>query len=327
MSAGHQSFEQLAGRPTYTASDVASILRDSHGIVGQLRPLPSERDQNFLVLVDGSPRWVAKIANSAERQEVLELQYRAMEHLAASGIACPVPVEARDGSIVRRVDGHLLWVVTFLPGELMAARGPRSEELLANFGAFLGAMTCALADFDHPAASRHLPWDVAQSGKVIAQYLPEVAFGGRPLVERALQAFETTIWPALSGMPHSVIHNDANDHNVLIADDLVTGIIDFGDMVRSITLNELAVGSTYAALGQDDPLEAIHRVTTGYSSTMPLSVEDANRVPELVRTRLATSLAMSAHQHGLEPDNDYLVVSQRPAWHTLAALDKALSHD
>ena len=37
--------------------------------------------------------------------------------------------------------------------------------------------------------------------------------------------------------PPSVIHNDANDHNVLVdgAADRVVGLLDLGDMVHSVT--------------------------------------------------------------------------------------------
>ncbi len=317
---------RLDGRPAYSDTEVAAIARTAYGLDGRLRPLPSDRDQNFLAHAAGSPRCVVKIANSAERLEVLEMQWRAMEHLAAAGIGCPVPVKALDGSILRRVGDHLLWAVTFLPGELMAARTRRSPELLTNFGAFLGAMTRALAGFEHPAADRVLPWDVRRSGKVIAQYLPEVDSDGRDLVARALRAFETTVGPALPVLPHSVIHNDANDHNVMIDGDEVTGIIDFGDMVHSVTLGELAVGATYAALGQDDPLASIDHVMSGYVRTMPLTADERALLPELVRTRLATSIVMSSHQHALEPDNDYLLVSQEPAWHALRILDRTLPH-
>ncbi len=315
---------RLDGRPAFTAHEVAAIIRDAYGVDGQLRPLPSDRDQNFLVCVGESPHCVVKIANSAERLEVLELQHRAMEHLAASGIGSPVPVRALDGSIVRRVGDHLLWAVTFLPGELMASRTRRSPELLTGFGAFLGTMTRALAGFEHPAAHRVLPWDLTRSGEVIAQYLPEVDPGGRALVDRALQAFEAAVAPALPGLPRSVIHNDANDHNVMIEGDNITGIIDFGDMVHSVTLGELAVGATYAALGQDDPLESVRHVACGYASTVPLTSDERSLLPELVRARLATSIVMSSHQHALEPDNDYLVVSQEPAWRALRILDHVL---
>ncbi len=326
MSTGSPGAGRMAGRPAYTVEEIETVVRETYGLDGRLRELPSDRDQNFLVQVDGSPHCVVKIANSAERLEVIELQQRAMEHLAAAGISGPVPIKALDGSITRRVDDHLFWVVSFLPGELLAARTRRSPGLLRSFGVFLATMTRAFAGFEHPAAHRVLPWDVGQSGKVIAQHLPEVDPDGRELVERALRAFETSVGPALPELPHSVIHNDANDHNVMVEDDGITGIIDFGDMLHSVTLNELAIGATYAALGQDDPWECLDQVASGYATTMPLGSDERALLPGLVRTRLATSIAMSSHQHALEPDNDYLLVSQEPAWRVLHIVDRALGH-
>jgi len=314
------SYSTVADRPRFSDAVVGGILHDVYEIDGDLHGLPSERDQNFRVAVGGSPRYVVKVSNATEHPQVVDLQCRAMEHLSAAGIDCPVAVPATDGQTVRTVDGHLFWVLTFLPGELMARRTERSPELLHAFGAFLGRVTHALADFEHPAAERDLQWDVTRSGDVMSRYLPDVDEARQPLLEVALQGFTERVAPALPSLPRSVIHNDANDHNVLIDGDAITGLIDFGDMVHSVTINELAVGCAYAALGQSDPLAAVRSVTDGYAASAPLSDLERELLPDLVRTRLATSVAISAHQHALEPHNAYLTVSEEQAWRVLGAL-------
>ena len=314
------SYSKVADRPRFSEVAVGGILHDAYGVDGDLHPLPSERDQNFRVVVDGVPRYVAKVSNATEHSEVVDLQCRAMEHLATAGIDCPVAVPGLDGQTVRRVDGHLFWILTFLPGELMARRRERSPELLHAFGMFLGRVTHALADFEHPAAERDLQWDVTRSGDVMTRYLSDVDEARRPLLEVALRDFTERVVPALPSLPRSVIHNDANDHNVLIDGDAITGLIDFGDMVHSVTVNEVAVGCAYAALGQPDPCAAIRSVVDGYAASAPLSDLERRLLPDLVRTRLATSVAISAHQHALEPHNAYLTVSEEQAWRVLAEL-------
>lgn len=64
-----------------------------------------------------------------------------------------------------------------------------------------------------------------------------------------LQRFESQVVPCLDTLPHSIIHNDANDHNVLAAADgaSVGGIIDFGDSVYTATVFELSVTIAYGA--------------------------------------------------------------------------------
>ena len=59
------------------------------------------------------------------------------------------------------------------------------------------------------------------------------------LIKKFARDFEHYVTPLLPGLRKSVIHNDANDYNVIVGgnDDLygrnqrVVGVIDFGDMV------------------------------------------------------------------------------------------------
>jgi Ser/Thr protein kinase RdoA (MazF antagonist) len=203
-------------------------------------------------------------------------------------------------------------------------RVDRPPELLSDLGAFLARVAEGFTGFDHPAAGRHLQWDVAHGADVLSHYLPEVTADRRPLVGRALSAFERHLGPALETLPRSVIHNDANDHNVVVAGERVTGLIDFGDMVRTVTLNELAVGCAYAGLGQPDPWQVMEVVAEGHEAVRRLSEQDRALLPHLVRTRLATSVAISAHQQALAPDDAYLTISEAPAWRSLAAFDQRL---
>ena len=122
----------------------------------------------------------------------------------------------------------------------------------------------------------------------------------------------------------SVIHNDANDHNVLVSDDrrAVSGLLDLGDAVWSVTVNELAVAAAYAALDAPDPLAVISAVLTGFERELALTADESGVVLDLVALRLCTSVALSAHQSSLAPDDPYLTVSEAPAWALLDRLDR-----
>jgi Ser/Thr protein kinase RdoA (MazF antagonist) len=126
----------------------------------------------------------------------------------------------------------------------------------------------------------------------------------------------------LRTLRHGVIHNDANDHNVLVADDgaSISGLLDLGDAIWSVTVNELAVAAAYAALDAPDPSATIAGVRGGFEEALPLVDLEGALLAELVALRLATSVALSAHQSRLDPDDPYLTVSEAPAWALLERL-------
>ena len=131
--------------------------------------------------------------------------------------------------------------------------------------------------------------------------------------------------PLLSALPRSVIHNDGNDHNVLVGpptdgERAIAGLLDFGDMVESWTVCEVAVAAAYAVFGKADPVAAAAEVAAGYHAVRPLSEPELEALWTLTAIRLGTSVCLSALRRTTEPDNAYLLVSEAPAWEALAAM-------
>src|SRR5580765_2101199 len=87
-------------RPSIGLDEAAGLVRREWGVEGTPRPLPSERDRNFAVTVDGVDRFVLKVSNAVENAGFLEFQHAAMRRLAAAGVPCQLPVPSRRGTEV-----------------------------------------------------------------------------------------------------------------------------------------------------------------------------------------------------------------------------------
>jgi len=61
-------------------------------------------------------------------------------------------------------------------------------------------------------------------------------------------------------------------------------------------------------------------VVEGYHAAHPLNPREAEAVFPLICSRLAVSVVNSAFQRHADPDNEYLTVSERPAWELLERL-------
>jgi 4-aminobutyrate aminotransferase-like enzyme/Ser/Thr protein kinase RdoA (MazF antagonist) len=334
-------------RPRFTDEEAARLGERLFGVSSTASELPSERDQNFRLKTDTGEDFVLKIASASESFEILDLQNRAMSHLAAHAPSffCPRVCSSRTGETIVRTEGpdgrtHFVRMLTFLPGRFFAQVRPHSPGLLRSLGRLFGQMDRALADFSHPSAARKLQWDLRDAGQVIRSGLEFIQDRkGRVLLEHFQSRFDTEVVPVLPSMRTSVIHNDGNDLNILVvpvrSDNAepgalrAAGVIDFGDMLDGVTASEPAIAAAYALLGKANPLAAAAQVIGGYHEAFPLTELEICILYDLICARLATSVALSAVQQKAEPDRPYLSVSERQAWDALerlAALSPHLAH-
>jgi murein DD-endopeptidase MepM/ murein hydrolase activator NlpD len=88
------------------------------------------------------------------------------------------------------------------------------------------------------------------------------------------------------------------------------------------TVNELAITLAYALLGAEDVYAAARAVIAAYVAEFPLTAAEAEVLFDLMRMRLAASVCISSHQSRLHPENEYLLISQGPAFALLQRLDR-----
>ncbi len=272
-----------------------------------------------------------KIAAPGDEEELLDLQNAALDHVLARWPEAPVPRVLGDrSSLASTVDagGRRRWVRCFAwrPGIPWAEMRPHSLELLEELGATLGQIDRALSDFTHASQSRALKWDLARGLNVAEDLVEHVRDSERRrLAERLLRELSDRLTPVLPSLRRSVIHNDANDYNILVefadGDSRISGLIDFGDLLESVTLAEPAIALAYALLDKPDPIPAAAALTRGYHQSFSLLEDEIEHLVDLMRLRLLVSVTNSAHQRVLEPENEYLTISEAPAWRLLHRLD------
>lgn len=315
-----------AQKPDLPPEAIHRWLHENYSIEGRLESLPGERDLNFLLETAGGDRYVCKFCGAADDLDLLSAQNEVLTLLAKRDLAA-IPEILTSTSAEDIVPLHhngrdyMGRVLTFVPGQILAECAPYSGPLLRDLGSTMGHLNSALSGFDHPAFHYTFDWDLAQSIEVVERYrdlIPDPRL--RDAVDQIHRGFVDIVAPRFDALPKSVIHNDANDYNVLAEGDTVTGIIDFGDMVHSYTICDLAIATAYASLGSDDVLGAVKEMAIGYHAAMPIGEDELAVLLPMVRMRLAVSACMAAHQMRLRPDDPYLSVSQKPIRETLPKL-------
>ncbi|NQZ90161.1 MAG: aminotransferase class III-fold pyridoxal phosphate-dependent enzyme [Colwellia sp.] len=325
--------------PSFSDDELLTVLAQQYNLSGQLKKLPGYCDQNLRLTTADQLQYIVKVANAAEPKLELDMQNAAMKHLTQKKCAVPQALSNKDDKSITTIkDSHqqtyCLRVLTYLPGDFYVDAQPltHNPELWTDLGQFMGEIDLALADFEHVGAYRYLDWDLAQGYRVCMSKKSLLNDQQIKLVEHFLILYQTQTMPLLGQLPQGVIHNDANDYNLLInnvsAPTKISGLIDFGDIVHSHIINELAITCAYALMGEKeikhDLLSVLKTIVAGYHKVRPLQAAELEVLFSLIALRLCTSVCNAALAISQQPENDYLLVSVKPAWHLLEHL-KALN--
>jgi Ser/Thr protein kinase RdoA (MazF antagonist) len=280
--------------------EVADLLMREYGLQGELSPLVSERDQNFRLDETNGRQFVVKIANSTEPAQITDFQIQALLHLEASDCTIAVPRVIRtlggeaSSSIPIANTSHVLRVVSYVPGRPIEGTVP-GPGLAYALGQCLAELDRALGDFSHPGESQVLLWDMQRASE-LRDLMAHVSDPDlRAMVTMCLDDFEERVAPLFPALRSQVIHNDLNPGNILITDTepaTVTGVIDFGDMLRAPLIVDVAIAAAYLRSTDDDALAATQALVAGFDSIVSLEARELELLFDLIRMRLATTITI-----------------------------------
>ncbi len=235
-------------------------------------------NSNFLLLTASAP-YILTVYEKRVRPEDLPFFLGLMEHLAARGVPCPLPVPGRDGVALRTLAGRPAAIVTFLSG--LALRRPEAVHCRA-VGEALARLHLAALDYPEPRDNdlslagwqRLLDACLAARGEVSADLATELT---------AELAALTAAWPR--GLPAGVIHADLFPDNVLFSGDEVSGLIDFYFACADILAYDVAIMLNAWCFEVDGAFNVTkaRALIRGYTSIRPLSGVETAALPVLAR--------------------------------------------
>ncbi len=322
--------------PDYTEQQILALVKQHFNLDGLLSELPSYIDLNRKLATSSGQDFVVKIAHIGQSFEEIDFENQVMNRLSnnenqAHSLSIDTPQlikSVNNEYIVSIADNRdhqcYMRLISFLNGELWADVDTSDLSYAASLGKALAQLDSILLDFEHPASHRYLDWDIRHANILIRKNQSAIAANAPVnLIDNALKIFEAETIPLYPDLPIQIIHNDANDYNLLVnsSNRTVSGLFDFGDMVSTFRIAELAIAAAYAIMGKDNPAEIIKQMALAYHQENALTDNELNALLNFIRIRLAMSICMSSHQYKLNPKNEYLLISQKGAWQALESLN------
>lgn len=305
--------------------EATKIVFDFYGIEGNLMKLNGELDFNFKVKTTDKKQYILKISRPNVDQSYLDFQEKLLQHIAyKKELTTPKVVLSKDGKgrcqqIDTQGQVRIVRLLTWIEGRLWSSVNPQTEDLRLQLGEQAGLLTATLQGFEHPQADRVLEWDNAQVAWVY-DYLDLFDGEQEVLMTHFHQLIKARL-PKLLSLRKSVIHNDINDNNIVVSEDLksprVLGLIDYGDAVYTPIINDLGIAGMYLPIGQVNALETILPFVKGYHSSFPLQEEELALLYSAVAMRLVISLTKAKINEEKESQNKYHQISAEAGWKVL----------
>ena len=300
-----------------------SILHEQFGInATEVKRLSGLDNANYLVETKSEHYIFKTYPYTQDTLTLVEAENEALLFLqneGQKGTQTPIPSKNQNYSALVLIDGRecICRMLSYLDGEFLGGV-PHTEELFQSLGRFLAHLDLKLQNFvNYRIEARKLKWDILHldMSKQYLEHIPDKK--DRSIVYYYFKQYEENVVPSIPELRTSIIHNDANEWNVLVAGEEVSGIIDFGDMAHTLLINELAIAITYSCYDKENPLEWASILIRSYHEILPVQEKELEVLYYLIAARLCISVCNSACARDENGDNEYAFVSEKYAWQML----------
>src|ERR1700741_1429313 len=328
MSTGFNFFDQESlAAPELATGPAEAWVRERYGIDCVAAELGSQQDANFRI-TSPAGTFVLKVSNPAFTADDLDAQDRAAEHVArCTELRVPWAVAGVHGRLTQPVDelSTVARLVTYLDGEPLSTARYLAPPIVAALGDLAGRTAGALASYDGPLPPRELQWDLRHAHDVVTRLAGFVSVPDGPEApRRAPRAASAALAPFVDRLPAQPIHGDLTADNVIATVDVdgrrrPVGVIDFGDLMRSWGIAELAVTCSSLLPYADGDLSVLLPAIRAFDEVRPITDDEVHALWPLVVLRAAALMVSGRHQVSIEGANRYAVDNLHLEWRIFEA--------
>ena len=235
-------------------------------------------NSNFLLHTTKDPLILTLYEKRVEKND-LPFFLGLMQHLAAKGLSCPLPLPRKDGELLGELSGRPAALISFLEG--MWLRKPEAKHC-REVGKALAAMHLAGEGFEieRPNALSVEGWKVLWDKS--EDRADEVEKGLKDEIRPEID-YLAAHWP--KDLPAGVIHADLFQDNVFFLGDELSGLIDFYFACNDLLAYDVSICLNAWCFEKDGAYNVTKgkALLEGYQSVRPMSEAELEALPLLAR--------------------------------------------
>ena len=235
-------------------------------------------NSNFLLHTTRDPLILTLYEKRVEKND-LPFFLGLMQHLASSGLSCPLPLPRRDGGLLGELSSRPAALISFLEG--MWLRKPDARHC-REVGKVLAQMHLAGEGFSIRRENALSLEGWRNLWAKASDRADEVEQGLQEEVSSELE-FLGAHWP--SELPSGVIHADLFQDNVFFLGDTLSGVIDFYFACNDLLAYDVSICLNAWCFEKDGAFNVTKgkALLEGYQSVRPLSQAEIEALPVLAR--------------------------------------------
>ncbi len=215
-------------------------------------------------------------------------------------------------------------ILSWVEGKLLSNIDYHPTNLIYSIGELTANLQQSLSSFQHEILHQVSDWDTLQLESHESKIKHLRSSEEKDIINIVFKDFSDRK-DIFKDLPFSNCHNDLHTENILISfngyEAEMCGLIDFGDVMHTARISDIAISCAYIMMDKKDPLAAAGNYLRGFTSKNSLEENEISVLSTLIKARLAISVLISAKKRANDVTDPYQFISEKKAWKVLRKLN------
>ena len=175
-------------------------------------------------------------------------------------------------------------ILSYIEGK-MYAKNRHSDDLEISLGNFLGILSKELKNLGHPSSHRKFKWNPSSIDWIKSE-LNLFKHKKREIIEKNICEYKKFVKKNKNNLRFSITHGDPNNYNLVVHQNKIAGLIDYGDMIFAPSINDLSISLAYALMNKENLYRTLKNIILSFHNKFAITFDEIFSLMTLVEIDL-----------------------------------------